>query len=291
MRGLRGIVRIGALLAVVVPGAAWAELPKAEQICINKINSDGVKVQAAQLKVNDGCIKDAVKNQLTPGPTANTCIDADPKGQVSKKRQSTVTDITKKCGTTPSIFFAGATATNDAAEDTAKALARDVFGPTLGALQSCDTNANECACQVKVSNRLSKMTRAMSKIWLQCKKAAMVGSKDPFVPTGAVSNAELEQCVTNAALAGGLSVAADNKGKIASAKAQLKTSAEQFCAKGSVDEFAGGACAGFSTPPTLDSAGLANCMEAHAKCRFCEMVNQTDLLSVDCDAWTGITCP
>lgn len=279
-----------ALVAIAVPASVWAELPKADQTCINKINSDGVKVQAAQLNVNDGCVSDAVKTQASPAPAASTCIDADAKGKVGKKRGKTTADITKKCGTTPAVFFTGDTVTNDAAEDGAKALLRDAFGPTLGALLSCDTNAAECACQAKISNRLSKLERAIGKIWLQCKKDALTAGGS-FTPSGATTNAQLEQCVTNGALAGGLSVAADTKGKIAKATDQLKVSAEQFCAKGSVDEFAGGACAGFSTPPTLDGAGLAGCMEDQARCRFCEMVNATDALNIDCDAWVGTTCP
>lgn len=279
-----------AVAIVAAPSLLLAELPKAEQICINKMNNDGVKVQAAQLKVNDGCVADAVKTQLSPGASANACVEADPKGAVNKKRLSTTADITKKCGTTPSIFFTGATTTNDAAEDSAKGLVRDVFGPTLGSLQSCDTNAPECACQVKVSNRVSKLTRAMGKIWLQCKKDALTAG-GAFTPTGATSNSQLEQCVTNAALAGGLSVAADTKGKIAKAHDQLKATAEQFCGIGSVDEFAAGACAGFSTPPTIDGENLANCLEGQARCRFCEMVNETDALNIDCDAWVGTSCP
>lgn len=283
---------VGVVVALMaVPGALWAELPKADQLCINKINNDGIKVQAAQLKVNDGCVKDAVKTQLTPGPTANACIEADAKNKVGKKRASTVTDITKKCGTPPGVFFSGATATNDAAEDSAKALVRDIFGPTMGALQSCDTNPEECACQVKVINRVSKLERAMGKIWLRCKKAALKNGKEPFTSGGATLNAELEQCVTNAALAGGLSVAADTKGKADKAGDQLQTSAEQFCGAGTADEFAGGACAGFSTPPTIDGAGLRGCVEAHAKCRLCEMINTTDALSINCDTYAGIACP
>lgn len=282
---------IGMTLAgLVAPSVMLADLPKAEQICINKINSDGVKVQAAQLKVNDSCIADAVKTQLNPGPVADTCVESDPKGAVNKKRLSTTADITKKCSGTPSIFFAGDTVTNDAAEDGAKDLARDVFGAGLSALKSCDTNAPECACQVKVSNRVSKLARAMAKIWLQCKKNALTAN-GAFAPSGATTNAQLEQCVTNAALAGGLSVAADTKGKIGNAKAQLQTTAGQFCGSGSVDEFAGGACAGFSTPPTIDAAGLATCLASQAKCRFCETVNETDVLAIDCDTWVGITCP
>lgn len=276
--------------ALAAPSALWAELPKAEQICINKINNDGVKVQAAQLKVNDGCVADAVKTQLSPAGPADTCIDADPKGKVQKKRLSTTSDITKKCPVTPSIFFTGDVITNDAGENTAKALLRDVFGAGLTALQSCDTNGAECACQVKVSNRVSKLARAMSKIWLQCKKDALKAS-GAFTPTGATTNAELEQCVTNAALAGGLSVAADTKGKIDKAKQQLGTTANQFCGVGSVDEFAGGACSGFSTPPTINSAGLADCLENQVQCRFCEMVNLTDDLAINCDTWAGTTCP
>lgn len=280
-----------ALAAMFVPGTLWAELPKAEQICINKMNSDGVKVQAAQLKVNDGCVKDAVKTSLTPQAVADACIEADSKGKVAKKRAKTVADIPKKCAPAPSIFFSGAVTTNDAAEEGAKALLRDVFGPGLGSLWPCDTNPAECVCQVKVINRVSKMERAMAKIWLQCKKAAMVGSKPPFSPTGAVSNAELQQCVTNGVLPGGLSVEADTKGKIADAKGQLVDTAEQFCGAGGADEFFGGLCSGFSNPPTIDGAGLANCMEDLAQCRLCEMINLTDALAIDCDSWAGIPCP
>ena len=72
---------------------------------------------------------------------------------------------------------------------------------------------------------------------------------------------------------------------------QLKATAEQFCGIGSVDEFAAGACAGFSTPPTIDGENLANCLEGQARCRFCEMVNETDALNIDCDAWVGTSCP
>ena len=280
-----------ALAAFAVPAGVMAELPKAEQICINKMNNDGVKVQAAQLKVNDSCVADAVKTNLMPPGPAETCIAADPKGLVSKKRLSTTSDISKKCTSTPSIFFTGDTTTNDAAEDGAQALAHDIFGPGMSALQSCDTNASECACQVKVSNRVSKLARAMSKIWLACKKDAMKGTGHGFPPTGAVSNAELEQCVTNGALQGGLSVQSDTKGKIAKAGDQLATTAGQFCGAGTVDEFAGGACSGFSTPPTINQNGLRTCLENQVKCRFCEMVNETDLLAIDCDTWVGITCP
>jgi hypothetical protein len=277
-----------AVAALATPSALWAELPKAEQICINKMNSDGVKVQAAQLKVTDGCIKDAVKTQLAPGPAANSCMDNDPKGKVDKKRDKTTSDLSKKCSPPATIFYSGDVTTNDAAEDSAKALARDAFGPTMGALLSCDTNAAECACQTKITNRLSKLERAMAKQWLACKKDAMTAN-GVFSPGGATTNGQLEQCVTQVAVP--LSVQADGKQKISKAKGQLKDSADAFCAKGSVDEFAGGECAGFSTPPTLDSTGLANCMEQIARCRLCEMINATDALAVDCDAWAGITCP
>ncbi len=283
---------LGCLLAfIAAPGALLAELPKAEQTCINKINKDGVKVQAAQFNVNNGCLKDALKTSLTPGAVADACIEADAKNKVGKKRASTVADVTKKCGSPPTLFFSGATVTNDAGEETAKELLRDVFGPALGSLLSCDTHKNECKCQSKVNNRVSKMERSMAKTWLRCKKAALKGSKEPFSPGGAISNAELEQCIDNPILAGGHSVAGDTKGAIAKTGDQLRKTAEQFCGFGVADEFAGGACAGFSTPPSIDGPGLRDCVQAHARCRLCEMVNLTDALAVDCDAFAGIACP
>lgn len=273
---------------LLVPAVALAELPSAEQQCINTINKDAVKVQAAQLKVNDGCVKDEVKT----GADGDACMEADAKGKVGKKRDKTVSDATKKCtGSPPTVFFTSATVANDAAEEAAKALHRDVFGPSLVALQLCDTNAQECQCQRKVINRVTKLERAMSKIWLKCKKAAMTNGKEPFATGGAETNGELEQCVTNGVLAGGLSVESDTKGKVGDATSQLQTTAEQFCGAGTEDEFAGGACAGFSTPPSIDGAGLAGCLRQQAECRFCEMVNAVDALAIDCDAWVGTTCP
>lgn len=280
----------GVIAALAVPAVVLAELPTAEQNCINTMNKDGVKVQAAQIGVNNKCSKDAVKQNLSPAPVALACINADPKGKVSKRKSKTIGDASKKCSVPPGIFYAGPAATNVASEESAKTLWHDMFGPALGALQSCDTNPNECKCQVKVSSRVGKLERAMASAWLRCKKAAMKGSKEPFVPGGALTNAELEQCIDNPSLAGGHSVAADTKGAIAKGAALTKKSAEQFCAKGIADEFATGGCAGFSTPPALDGNGLTDCFVAHARCRLCEMVNASDGLSVDCDAFAGIAC-
>lgn len=276
------------LAAVAAPSLVLAELPKADQTCINKMNNDGVKVQAAQLKVNDGCIADAVKTSLTPATQANTCIGSDPKGTVQKKKLKTTSDESKKCTTTPAAFFSGGVATNAAAETNARELARDVFGATLGSLQSCDTNAAECQCQAKVINRVSKLARAMAKQFLACKRDAMT-AKGAFAPGGATTNAQLEQCLTNAGL--GLSVAADTKQKIAKAKQQIADTAAQFCAKGTVDEFAAGQCSGISSPPTLNAGTLADCLENLVQCRTCAMFNATDALGIDCDAYAGITCP
>ena len=39
-----------------------------------------------------------------------------------------------------------------------------------------------------------------------------------------------------------------------------------------------------SPPVHPRRTGLADCMEHQAKCRFCEMVNETDALAIDCDA-------
>lgn len=288
---MRRTILIGGLMAALaVPGLVLAALPTADQNCINTMNKDGVKVQAAQIGVNNKCSKDAVKQNLVPAPVASACIDADPKNKVGKRKGKTSSDAGKKCSSPPSVFYAGPAATNAASEESAKALWRDMFGPTLGALQSCDTNPNECKCQVKVSSRVGKLERAMAAAWLRCKKAAMKGNKDPFVPAGALTNAELEQCIDNPSLAGGHSVASDTKGSIAKAADLAKKSADQFCAQGATDEFAGGGCSGFSNPPALDGNGLRDCFVAHARCRLCEMVNLTDSLSVDCDAFAGIAC-
>src|SRR5260221_10453203 len=78
-RAIRAIVCTLSGVTLVGVGAAWAA-PQGnqQQHCINALNKDTIKVEAAQGKLGSGCVKDAVKT----GSNAETCLNADAKGKV-----------------------------------------------------------------------------------------------------------------------------------------------------------------------------------------------------------------
>ncbi|MDX2168320.1 MAG: hypothetical protein SF182_14700 [Deltaproteobacteria bacterium] len=281
---IRGLVCATALLFVA--GNATAQ-PQGndEQKCINKINNGVTKVHAAQGKLNSGCIKDFVNEKV---PSADACYLADAKGNVGKKKAKLVDDDAKNCGTVPAFAFTSGTFAGTTAAQAELDLIHDIYGnPTNPNLYLCDTNPAECLCQRQVNGRISKTFRAMSKIFVQCKKAALAIGKDPFV-TGAASASDIAQCITNGSI--GLSVEADTKGKVDSAESQLKDTAEQFCFTTPNNEFGGGACAGFDNNP----AGLAACIRDRVECRFCNMFKAADALggAINCQTWSGAAgCP
>jgi hypothetical protein len=281
-RVLTGTVCAAALLLLGAGAASAAPQGNLQQKCINKINKDMIKVQAAQGKLNAGCVKDAVKT----GSSAETCINADVKNKVGGKAAKTVSDEQKKCvGLSPQPEFAylSAGTANAAAIGAEKNLIHDVFGnPVDAGLFLCDTFPQECLCQRQAIDRVEKAVRAMSKIFVKCKKAALAIGKDPFL-AGAASASDIAECVTNGTI--GLSVEADTKTKVSSAFGQLDATIANFCTAGGTDEFGGGDCA------TLTGGPLGDCLEQRARCRFCEMVNQGDGLAIDCSAWSGGTCP
>lgn len=281
---IRGIVCLGMSVGFAAAAAAQPQ-GNAQQKCINKINKGVTKVQAAQGKLNSGCMKDAVNEKV---PNADACFLADAKGKVSGKQTKLVADDSKHCGTTPGFAYTGGVFAGTTAAQAELDLVGDVYGsPVQANLFLCDTNPAECMCQRQVNGRINKLFRAMSKTFIKCKKAALAIGKDPFA-TGAASAADLAQCISNASV--GLSVQADTKGKVASGTTQLVATATNFCFKTPNNEFGGGACSAFNGNPS----GLANCLVDRIQCRFCNMFKAADALGagIDCAAWSGAAaCP
>jgi hypothetical protein len=282
---MKGVITVGlGIGALMVLGASAASAQpqgNLQQKCINKINKDMIKVQAAQGKLNAGCVKDAVKT----GSNAEACIAADAKGKVSGKEDKTVSDEMKNCvGLSPAPAFAytSAVMANTAAEEAEDDLIHDVFGsPAIDpGLFLCDTSPAECLCQRQVIDRAEKLFRAMSKYFVKCKKAALAIGKLPAFPLGAASASDIARCVTDATI--GLSVQADTKGKVADATSQMEATRANFCTVGG--EFNAGVCTG-------SGSGVTDCLAKRTKCRFCEMVNAGDGLAIDCSTFSGTTCP
>lgn len=280
------VIALLAGLALSVAGVANAQIQtKDQQKCINKINKDAIKVQAAQGKVNSGCIKDYVKGKIAGPTAAEDCIQNDVKNKVGKKQAKILSDETKKCTplpTAPTFAYTSGVFAGTTAAEAEIALAHSLFGDPLDSgMYICDTFPNECFCQRTSAKRINKIFRAASKIFVKCKKAALTVGKDPF-GLGADEAADVAECVTNGAI--GLSVEADTKGKISKATTQLGDTIGQFCGQGGEDEFGAGVCVGLTGTP------LRDCIASQTLCHFCEMVKAIDALPLNCTTWSGTAC-
>jgi hypothetical protein len=75
----RRALAIAALLALLAPGAAIAQLDKDQQACLNALNKDAAKLAAVRGKVSGACLKAAGKGKLPTGQSADQCLVADAK--------------------------------------------------------------------------------------------------------------------------------------------------------------------------------------------------------------------
>ena len=280
IRGFNAVLCAGLVLAA---GSVFAAEGNQQAKCINKINKDMIKVEAAQGKLGSGCVKDAVKTSMTPGAAAESCNTADAKGKVNGKVLKVSSDQTKNCvAPLPDFAFTNATTAANAGKQAGEDIMHDTFGANFAALYSCDTNPKECLCQRQAIDRVVKIFNATNQIFVKCKKFALAIGHDPF-PLGASSPGDIADCATGPGA--GLSVAEDPGQKISDAGTQLGDTMNKFCGQTPNDEFAGGECAGLMNGPRT------TCLEQRVKCRFCQEVNTADNLTIDCNTFSGTTCP
>lgn len=273
------------VLAGVLPWAvASAQETSQQQKCINKINKDGIKVEAAQGKENAECVKRANNDELPGANDAETCLTADERGKVDKKQDKTTADATKFCtAPLPDFGFTSAGNVNTVTRQAELDLIHDVFGPAPidDGLFSKNPNVNEAVCQRNVIDRVEKLMQSMGREFVKCKKNALKVGKDPF-PLGAMSGEDLEACVNDPGAPN--SVAADTKGKLLKRKDNLLTAITDQCEPTSVSAVSfPGACNG-NTGMTLQT-----CLIDLTECRFCKMANAMDGITIDCGLFAGTT--
>ena len=239
-----------------------------QQKCLNGINKDGANVAKAQGKENAHCLKDADNGKIPPG-TAQSCLTADADGKVQKKEDKTTAFDAASCTPPPNFGYTGASNVNTAGTEREVALMGDVFGGNLdAAVISCASNKPGCTCQQKVLGVVEKLADVKVGFFVKCKKAAL--------KAGASTTAALEKCVNDAGTPG--SIAADMSGKIGKTVTNLNGAIMQSCDTPGVTAGAfPGNCTGLSGMP------LSTCLDQQVECRVCQLLNQDDLLSVDCD--------
>ncbi len=257
---------VGLLFLLGASGAFGQQSP-GQQKCLNKLNKDGAGVAKEQGKGNFGCLKNAGTGKLTG--SAQSCLTADAKGKVQKKKDKTTADDAASCGTLPTFGYTGAVTTNASAVQGELNLTADIFGANLdAAVLSCKPTKAGCRCQQAILGNVEKLVDAKLGEFVQCKKTALKG--------GATSAAALSACVDAAGTPG--SIAADTKGKILKAATKLNGSIGKSCDTPGVTAGAfPGTCAGTT------GTALGSCLDAQVECRVCQTINQVDGLFVDCD--------
>jgi hypothetical protein len=278
MRRLLSSVAVVGVPVLVSALVVFAQVQTAnQQKCLNGINKAGANVAKAQGKENAHCLKDAGNAKIPPG-TAQSCLTADASGKVQKKEDKTTAIDAASCTPPPSFGFTGASTVNAAGSNSEVELIGDVFGGNLDpAVISCGSNKPGCLCQQKVLGVVEKLGDVKLGIFVKCKKAAL--------KAGVSSGTALEDCINNAGTAG--SIAADTNGKVLKAVTKLNDAVTKKCETPGVT--AGsfpGKCTGLTgmTNPTLGS-----CLDQQVECRVCQLLNQADALTVDCDLFDNGT--
>src|SRR5206468_4260202 len=116
-----------------------------------------------------------------------SCLTADAKGKVQKKKDKTTAVDTASCTPPPSFGYTGAAAVNASSVQGEIDLETDVFGADLdAAVISCATNKSGCKCQQKIVGIVEKLADVKLGLFVKCKKVAL--------KNGANATAALEAC-------------------------------------------------------------------------------------------------
>ena len=279
---MRRILGLGYVALIACAGAASAQpLNNTDQKCVNAMNKDTSQIQAARGKLDAACVKDVEKGKIAG--TAEACITADAHQKVLKAVTKIGVDNGKHCPDSPAFAYTSPGTASSAATTAEENLLHDMFGnPADAGLVPCDPSAVECACHLHVQPRVENLLRTLEAEFIRCKVAVLAPGKTAAFMLGAASAADVGRCITDGTIT--QSVEADPKQAFQKAFTLLQSADSKFCTLG--NEFNTGACTGLA-----DGAPLDDCFKQHAKCRFCQMANAADGLSVDCTTWSGISCP
>jgi len=251
---ITGLTSHASLWSAVVRGQS-----KPEQKCVGASNAAGVKVAKAQAKANLTCLVAAAKGEEG---NAQACLTADTGGKVAKALQKTVDVQAGSCAITPPFGFALAAVVNPAAQSSQLDGIADVFGSNLNDTIIGSGDAAGAKCQLAVLKAVNKLFDAKTKAFVKCKKGGLAGKAGLFI-----SGPQLASCFDT--------LTADADGKIGKVVAKLAATL-------------GSTCEGVNLPtafpgPCGSTAAPASCLHARSNCRVCQMFNDMDALTQDCD--------
>jgi cysteine-rich repeat protein len=240
---------------------------KPQQRCINALNKSGAKVARIQDKENATCIKDAWKGRID---NPQTCLSQDRRGKLAKARQKTIRMETAKCTETPDLGYVGSAVVNTATVAARTGLLADLLGPNLDTTVSPSSLRGKC--QANMAKAMGKVSVAMDKAFLSCKKKGM---RSGLI----ISQNTLGACLD--------AVTVDTRGRIARAMSRATRVLDNNCAQDDQAASFAGTCA--------QAADFVTCAGQRGSCRLCSMFKAMDDLATDCDLYddglANVSCP
>ena len=236
------------------------------------MNKNAEKVNKAQLKETERCLKDFQRGKLNPSMTFDACKIADLRGKVQRAKDKTFTREGKKCDPLvvppPPFAYTDFATVNAIAVSGAWWLTHEIFGPPVFDDTDLATKAGDpeaAKCQLEVLKRAGKLENTVLKELIKAKKRAL---KDETVG----SDSELAER---------LAAVFSANARIERARGALLSGVDRKCAALQVPpgEIFAGNC-GEGDP---DLRGVEFCAIVTAHCAACAMPNAFDDLNLDCD--------
>jgi hypothetical protein len=253
-----------------------APLNEDQQACVTEMNKNGAKVNKAQLKENEKCLKDYQKGKLLT--SFDACTTADRKDKIDRAQDKTVAGEAKNCATLllpPPYAYTDATTVNENAVEGALALTHTIFGgpPVQDADLATKAGDKERArCQLGMLKQASKLEETILK---ELNKA-----KGDALERGTVDSASALESVLIVALTRVPITKVQEKLK--KAEERLKKRVGKKCA--SLQD-PGAAFPGACADPDLSV--VEDCVIAAARCQACLKIEAFDGLSLPCGRLYG----
>lgn len=253
-----------AAVALLLPAVAFGQTASNTASCINAINKSMRKVTVAVSKETRGCVSKKAGG-LLGSQTVLQCIAAS--AGVQKASIGALITADNSCGGSPPAF--GPPSINlhaPRAVQLTQTFLQDLFGTVPDT--SLATNSNVMSCQTAVLKTAAKCQDLRINSFNKCKKE---GLKRGFV-TDAVD-------LQVACLGTGSTQPDPTGGKIESTCIGVPTKKiESACVSRGValDQ-------AFPGCNETTAAGVARCADERLRCRFCNLLNDVDGLSRDCD--------
>jgi hypothetical protein len=235
------------------------------------MNKNGEKVNKAQLKENERCLKLFQADKLDPATTFDNCANDDEKGRVQRAKDRTRSREEKKCDSLdepPPFAYTSWETVNPAAENAARELIYKIFGgpPVLDSSLAKKADDRETArCQLEILKRADKLENTVVKELNKAKKKAI---KKQSVDSSAALEAELQAVFLS-------------NDKVTKAEDRLVQLVNRRCDEVPVNSTFPGECG--ATASTLSQVEI--CVIAEARYQACLKINAFDALNLDCDLW------